>query len=99
MDGRNFILQVLWLKRELGRLTMARLVVVPLITAQNSYHRAGELDQVDILLKPGFQATDKLEFGESGTASVSRGVIFTVTTPASQGDRVKSDVRLDFPLG
>jgi putative ABC transport system permease protein len=97
-DGwQEFYIVGLMAKEGAGQNNNGVFGVVPLLTAQNLYHRAGELDQVDILLKPGFQATDKLE-SVKAALQVYLGKDYTVTTPASQGDRV-SQMLAGFSIG
>jgi putative ABC transport system permease protein len=87
-DGwQEFYIIGLMAKEGAGQNNNGAFGVVPLLAAQNLYHRTGELDQVDILLKPGFQATEKLE-SVKAALQVYLGKDYTVITPASQGERV-----------
>ena len=55
-DGwQEFYIAGFMAKEGAGQTNNGAFGVVPLLTAQNSYHRAGELDQVDIVLKPEFK--------------------------------------------
>jgi putative ABC transport system permease protein len=61
--------------------------VIPLPTAQKLYMRSGEVDQIDLLLKPEYQ--DEFKTQSVKTALENRlGVDFQVSTPASRGNRM-----------
>lgn len=97
-DGlQEFYIAGFMAKEGAGQTNNGAFGVVPLLTAQNLYHRTGELDQVDIVLKPEFKAPGKLD-SVKASLQVFLGDDFTVTTPASQGDRV-NQMLAGFSIG
>ncbi len=74
-------------KEGAGQINNGTFGVIPLRVAQELFNRNGELDQVDIILKPGYKSKEKLD-----TAKLSLqnrlGEDAAVTTTAAQGERV-----------
>lgn len=71
--------------------------VIPLQTAQKLYNRAGELDQIEIILKPKSISTGELESAKADL-QLSLGDEYAITTSASQGDRV-NQMMSGFSIG
>ena len=60
-DGpKEFTIVGLIAKKGAGQNNNGAFGVIPLETAQELFHRTGELDQVDIVLKPDFVSADQL---------------------------------------
>ena len=61
--------------------------VIPLRTAQETFNRSGELDQIDLVLKPEYKSVGKLESAKVDIQD-RLGEDYAVTSSAAQGDRV-----------
>ena len=85
--AQDFKIVGLIAKEGAGQINNGSFGVIPLRTAQALFNRTGELDQVDILLKPGFSSTEKLEAAKASLQS-GLGEVFAVTSTAAQGERV-----------
>ena len=87
-DGpEEFMIVGLMAKKGAGQNNNGAFGVIPLQTAQELFHRTGELDQIDIILKPGFESAEKLANAKSNLQS-QLGDDFAITSPAAQGGRV-----------
>jgi putative ABC transport system permease protein len=74
-------------KEGAGQINNGTFGVIPLREAQDLFNRSGEIDQVDILLKPEFKSKEKLEIARTNLQSRLGGEV-AVTTTAAQGERV-----------
>lgn len=61
--------------------------VIPLRTAQELFNRTGELDQIEIVLKPQFGALQEQESAKAELQSRLGGA-YSITTTAAKGERV-----------
>jgi putative ABC transport system permease protein len=87
-DGpKEFTIVGLIAKKGAGQNNNGAFGVIPLETAQELFHRTGELDQVDIVLKPDFVSADQLATVKSQLQS-QLADDYAVTSTASGGNRV-----------
>lgn len=87
-DGpKEFTIVGLIAKKGAGQNNNGAFGVIPLETAQELFHRNGELDQVDIVLKPDFVSVNQLATAKAQLQS-QLGDDYDVTSTASGGTRV-----------
>ncbi len=71
--------------------------VIPLRVAQELYHRVGEVDQVEIVLKPGLESGQALASAKADLQA-ALGDEYAITSTAAQGSRV-SQMLTGFSIG
>ena len=87
-DGpKEFTIVGLIAKKGAGQNNNGAFGVIPLQTAQELFHRSGELDQVDIVLKPDFVSAKQQATAKAQLQS-QLGDDYAVTSTASGGNRV-----------
>ncbi|NJD60629.1 MAG: hypothetical protein C3F13_01445 [Anaerolineales bacterium] len=87
-DGpKEFTVVGLIAKKGVGQNNNGAFGVIPLKTAQELFHRNGEIDQVDIVLKPDYGSADQLAMVKAQLQS-QLGDEYPVTSTVSGGSRV-----------
>ena len=71
--------------------------IIPLHSAQELFHRVSELDQVEIVLKPGLDSGEELAFVKANLQA-SLGDEYAISSTAAQGSRV-SQMLTGFSIG
>lgn len=74
-------------KEGAGQINNGTFGVIPLSIAQNLFNRTGEIDQIDIVLKPTYTSKEKLDAAKVSLQE-RLGEEAAVTTTAAQGERV-----------
>jgi putative ABC transport system permease protein len=84
---QEFIIVGLIAKQGAGQNNNGAFGVIPLETAQELFYRTGELDQIDILLKPEINTNTQIETAKA-SLQADLGQEVSITSTAAQGDRV-----------
>jgi putative ABC transport system permease protein len=83
---QEFMIVGLIAKKGAGQNNNGSFGVIPLGTAQNLFYRTGELDQIDILLKPEFKTNTQIESAKA-SLQAALGEDLAVTSSTAQGKR------------